>query len=133
PGLGHAIYSRLLLEFGSPEAILAAGFDRLCSLGLQQDLVREMLACRQVDSRAWQRAEADIDWAAQPGCSIITLASEDYPSLLRHTPSPPPLLFVSGQSAALRLPQLAIVGSRNCSVQGRDTAGRFAASLSKSG
>jgi DNA processing protein len=43
------------------------------------------------------------------------------------------VLFVEGDAAALSLPQLAIVGSRNPTALGRDTAEQFAAHLAAAG
>jgi DNA processing protein len=53
--------------------------------------------------------------------------------LLRQIPYPPPLLFVHGDPDCLRAPQLAIVGTRNPTPPGRETAHRFAAHLAGAG
>jgi DNA processing protein len=67
-----------------------------------------------------------LEWVEQPNQHILTLASDDYPPLLKQIPDPPPVLYVRGQVALLSDPQLAIVGSRNASKQGRLTAEDFA-------
>lgn len=76
-----------------------------------------------------RQLEATLVWAAQPHCSLLTLVSADYPPLLREIAEPPPLLFVSGQPAVLKLPQLAMVGSRRPSPDGLKHARRFAMEL----
>jgi DNA processing protein len=72
-------------------------------------------------------------WADEAGHSILTPASPDYPPLLKEIPGPPDCLYVDGQVDALHLPALAIVGSRNPTRQGRQTAYEFARHLGRSG
>ena len=65
---------------------------------------------------------------------IISCRSDaDYPPLLADLPDAPLGLFVRGDPTALRLPQLAIVGSRNPTPAGRDNAAQFAAHLARCG
>lgn len=80
-----------------------------------------------------ERAAADAAWLAQPGNRLIELGDPDYPALLAESPGPPPVLFVSGNSDLLWFPQIAIVGSRNPTAGGIDTAADFAASFACSG
>jgi DNA processing protein len=70
---------------------------------------------------------------AQPNNSLITLADINYPTLLKEIPDPPPILFVRGNPELLSLPQIAIVGSRNPSTSGIETATGFAKTLSNHG
>lgn len=57
----------------------------------------------------------------------------EFPPLLRQIPDPPVALFIRGAAALLASPQLAMVGSRNPSVEGRRNAEEFAAYLSRCG
>jgi len=54
--------------------------------------------------------------------SVITLADDDYPLLLRHIPDPPLVLHVRGRRELLQLPALAVVGSRKASPYGVNAA-----------
>ncbi len=81
----------------------------------------------------WHRVEEDLAWLEQPGNHLLRLDDPRYPPLLRQIPYPPPLLFVHGDPDCLRLPQLAIVGTRNPTPLGRETAQRFAAHLAEFG
>ena len=56
-----------------------------------------------------------------------------WPLTCREIPDPPPLLFVHGDPAALSAPQIAIVGTRNPSPPGRETAQSFARFLAGAG
>jgi DNA processing protein len=76
---------------------------------------------------------ADARWLAGPDRRLVTWGSHDYPPLLASIPDPPLVLFVEGDATALALPQLAIVGSRNPTPLGRDTARQFAGHLAGAG
>ena len=61
------------------------------------------------------------------GADIISLADPLYPPLLKTIPDPPPHLYVRGDPALLRRPQLAIVGSRRATAAGLKAAETLAA------
>lgn len=75
----------------------------------------------------------DLAWLEQPGHHLLDWSDPHYPPLLRQIARPPPLLFVHGDPACLRQPQLAIVGARHPTPAGRDTAQRFATHLAGCG
>ena len=81
----------------------------------------------------WRAIENDLAWAQQANCFIIPVASSWYPALLREIPDPPILLFAQGDPELLQFPQLAMVGSRNPSHAGKETAFEFARHLSQAG
>ena len=77
-----------------------------------------------------------LHWAAEierGGVEIVTAFDEAYPRLLQETPDPPFLLFTVGRTERLRLPAVAVVGSREASRYGRDVAWRLARELSSAG
>lgn len=76
---------------------------------------------------------ADERWLDGPGRRLVTWRAPDYPPLLASIPDAPLVLFVEGAADALALPQLAIVGSRNPTPLGRDTAQQFARHLVATG
>lgn len=63
----------------------------------------------------------------------ITAADENYPSLLGQLGDRPGALYVAGELAALHLPAIAIVGSRNPTRGGLENAFRFSRHLAQSG
>ncbi|MES9961640.1 MAG: DNA-processing protein DprA [Sedimenticola sp.] len=126
PGLGSRGFNRIL-QHTSPEELFA---DPRLAAGLATgrcDLKQYLAA----PDRA--RVEADLQWAEPADHHIITLADPGYPPLLAEADDPPPVLFVIGQPDILVTPQLAIVGSRNPSASGRQTARDFAFHLARSG
>jgi len=75
----------------------------------------------------------DERWLAGPGRSLVAWGQPDYPPQLAQIPDAPLVLFVEGSVAALSVPQLAVVGSRNPTLLGRDTAEQFAQHLVRAG
>ena len=75
----------------------------------------------------------DLSWLAQENNLAITINDPDYPSQLKEIADPPPILFVRGNPKILPLPQIAIVGSRNPSSLGEETAFNFAKTLCRHG
>jgi DNA processing protein len=72
-------------------------------------------------------------WLSAPGNQRLTRDAPGYPGQLAAVTGAPPVLFVHGAADCLLLPQLAIVGSRNATPAGRDTARSFAAYLAARG
>jgi len=81
----------------------------------------------------WAAIEKDLSWAEQPRCQIIPIESSWYPDLLREISDPPIVLYAQGDPEILQFPQLAMVGSRNPSHYGQETAFEFARHLSQAG
>lgn len=77
--------------------------------------------------------DRDLEWLAQDNNQIVCLSDPDYPALLRLIPDPPLLLFIHGNPDVLALPQLAMVGSRNPTSGGLQTARDFARHLAEGG
>ena len=84
--------------------------------------VREPLTVERV-----QRGLAEYRDAA------LTLADDDYPELLRHLPDPPLALFYRGDTALLKKPAVAMVGSRRASAYGLNAARHLAGQLAIAG
>ncbi|MDG9666462.1 DNA-processing protein DprA [Hahella sp. CR1] len=74
-----------------------------------------------------------LRWSEQMGNRLFLLPDSDYPSLLRLLPDPPAVLYARGRYELIHQPQIAMVGSRNPSVHGQETARQFARSLGESG
>ena len=70
--------------------------------------------------------DADLRWLATSGAVLLAATDPAYPELLRASPDAPAVLYVLGDPGALGEPQLSMVGSRNPTAGGRETAHRFA-------
>jgi DNA processing protein len=107
--------------------------------------LRQLLDCPQQKQDLFQSLPARVPaacrsavalcetWAAASGNHIVGLTDDLYPPLLLQIPDPPPVLFVRGTPETLSLPQIALVGSRKPSPEGRRNARWFAEELSACG
>lgn len=127
PGLGPARLSRLLETAGGPEAGLAAGSATWRAAGMSDRL--------QAGLRApdWAGVDADERWLEAAGHEFIPCDDVRYPLRLRETPGAPSGLFTLGDTALLAVPQIAIVGARRATSQGRRDAAAFATGLVQGG
>ncbi|MEI2267286.1 DNA-protecting protein DprA [Erwinia sp. CGal63] len=82
------------------------------------------------DKTAIEKTQA---WLEQENHHYIPCDSNAYPALLKNIPDFPAALFVQGDPSLLMTPQIAIVGSRNCSAYGRNWGTCFAQTLALSG
>ena len=85
--------------------------------------------------KAFSRDDAKKEMAAitDIGAQLIARGEPNYPELLAHTEDAPPLLTVLGDPSLLNKKNIAIVGARNASTNGRKIAQNFAQELSKNG
>ncbi|MBD3671338.1 MAG: DNA-protecting protein DprA [Gammaproteobacteria bacterium] len=127
PGVGSVTLGRILEHFETPAAALQASASQLDGLGVPAQAVA---ALREPDAA---RIEQALEWVSGEGNHILTLADPRYPALLRDIPDPPPLIYINGDVDLLSMPQLAMVGSRNPSRTGEETAQGFARYLSRTG
>ena len=81
----------------------------------------------------WAATEKNQRWLEQAGATLLPYTDPTYPALLRQISDPPMVLFLRGELNLLNQPQLAMVGSRNPSTEGRRNAEEFAAYLSRCG
>ncbi len=126
-GVGPRTFLTLLETFGSARAALNASASQLSGLSIKSETVNALRNKKDPD------ITADLNWCAEDGHHIITLHDERYPKQLKDLPDAPPLLYVRGDPDFLLQPQLAMVGSRNPTAAGRNTAKEFARHLSNVG
>lgn len=125
-GVGPQTARELLGHFGLPENIFSAGFPAL------QKRVPEKLAyalSAPLSEASQAQIAKTLEWAAQPGNAVLTLADAAYPQALLSISDPPVLLYAKGRLALLNGPAIAIVGSRNATIQGMQNADHFAQRL----
>ncbi len=127
PGLSPSAVRRMLRQFGLPQAVLTRPRAELAEFAPAEALAA-------LESEAVQQAVSrSLEWAAQAGHHVVTLADDGYPRMLLEIADPPPLLFAQGRIELLERPALAIVGSRNATPQGEANAQAFARALSDAG
>lgn len=126
-GLGSQTFCQLLKTFGSPSEIYRKKFKEL------RAVVSEKIALEIGQGVDQIGLQDTLTWLAQANNHLVTLADADYPKALLEIADPPPLLYAKGNLAILNKLSIAIVGSRNASVQGEKNAEAFAQGLAEHG
>ena len=127
PGINASRLEALFSVFSGPAAVLGAGEQALIEAGLPPSAIA---ALRTPNANQIARA---TEWLAGEQHALVHWLDPRYPELLRSSPHSPAGLFVAGDASLLRLPQLAMVGSRNATAGGLQTAHDFAAHITRSG
>ncbi len=119
---------RLLDHFDdNPRQLLDSSTDTLKSLGLNHESVCRLRAARHPG------VDKDLAWSEGEGNQLLCYSDAAYPEMLRQTSAFPALLYLRGNVALLSSPQIAIVGSRNCTPGGAQNAFDFATQCSAAG
>ncbi len=127
PGINPAALRTALDTLGEATGILGASDQLRARAGLGP-ATRAFL-----NSAAAAPTSAEVDWLATPQHQLLSLLDPRYPAALRDLTGGPVALYVHGDAAVVGVPQLAIVGSRNPTAQGRDNAFAFARYLAEHG
>ena len=127
PGLTVPLLSAALAGFGTAEHLLSASAQRRRSAALPAS-VEEFLGRSGATPTAAERR-----WLEHPRHHLVPFNDRRFPRLLLAGGLCPIALYVDGDALALHEPQLAIVGSRNPSAQGRAHAFEFAHDLARRG
>ncbi|MDP3842767.1 MAG: DNA-processing protein DprA [Oxalobacteraceae bacterium] len=130
PGVGPETARKLLAAFGLPESIFSSSFSALHKV-VSQRVAHALLALPSDATLAL--IDKTLDWNAQAGNHVLTLADDGYPPALLEIPDPPLVLYAKGRLALLSAASLAVVGSRNATVQGIANADQFSQALSQAG
>jgi DNA processing protein len=120
PGLDRDCLSAALATLGSARAVVRAAANDAGRAGLTADTLAYL------QSAAAQPTAVEERWLEDERHHLVPFTDPRFPQLLRDLPNCPLALYLSGNIDALRDPQLAVVGSRNPTAQGRDTAFDFA-------
>ncbi|KPJ76518.1 MAG: hypothetical protein AMJ54_11375 [Deltaproteobacteria bacterium SG8_13] len=127
-GIGNRLFKRLIDDFGSPQAVLAASAKQL----LQVQGITARLAAGIRAQRITDPIKREVDLVQGAGVRIVTLADPDYPALLLQIPDPPPFLYLRG-SLEKKAGCVAVVGSRNATSYGLQAARLLSSELAGRG
>ena len=127
PVIGARRANQVLQQFQNPQALFEAG-----SLAWQEAGLSER-ACAALAQPDWDKVDATLQWADQAGRGIIHLGQSGYPEQLSSIADPPVVLYYQGELTLLGRQQLAMVGSRNPTPLGYETAFELAASSARLG
>ncbi|VAW81282.1 Rossmann fold nucleotide-binding protein Smf possibly involved in DNA uptake [hydrothermal vent metagenome] len=126
-GIGPVLYSKLLEYFGSDAAILASSVKQRQEINLSPQLIENL------NRPNLEAIDRDQEWLEEKNNHIIDQTSPLYPPMLKEIHDPPILLYVHGNPDCLTDFQIAIVGSRNPTSNGKQSAFEFAHALGTGG
>ncbi|MEX0694676.1 MAG: DNA-processing protein DprA [Rhodospirillales bacterium] len=121
--VGPVTFFRLLQRYGNARQALEA----LPELARNGGRSKALKVCPQ------PLAEDEIARMRELGGDMVFWGEAAYPPLLAHIEDPPPVLFVRGHAHLLSKKAVALVGSRNASVNGRRFAANMAERLGSAG
>jgi DNA processing protein len=117
-GVGPVRVRQLLDQFGDAPSILGASAAQLLRVhGIGQETAQAIAGWEKTVDLA-----AELKRVADFGCHIVTPADEEYPELLKQIYDPPIVLYVKGQLTPKDKNAVAMVGSRQTTHYGLETA-----------
>ena len=127
-GVGPVAFGSLLALFKQPADIFDCPATQLEAAGFNQATIDA------IHTPDWDGVQRDLAWLHESDSHhILTLNDQEYPALLQQIPDPPPVLFVNGGIDCLNNDQIAMIGSRNPTPSGKQTATDFARHLAAAG
>jgi DNA processing protein len=128
PRLGPKVWRELFAVY--PSAYEAVR-DAAAWHGRELSTAAQARACA---GEVWrEKAEAEFREARRLSMDVITWFDPRFPDSLKEIPDPPAMLYLRGDASLLGNPGVAVVGARECTRLGLETAGRISAQLSKIG
>ena len=135
PGIGNESARRLLTRFGSVQGVFevtAFELTEVVSRAQAEALLQPpvLLDAQTVRTMQWLSSKPQALHAQR---AIWPIGHPDYPEPLLHLADPPLLLYVEGQIQQSLGAAVSVVGSRNPTPQGRQTAIQFGRALAEVG
>lgn len=131
PKLGPILLKRALRGLGSLDNVLGATASRLATLegiGLPS---AEIFVQALAENEPAARQELESAW--QSGIRVLCPESPEWPAGLKTIDDPPLILFMRGRLEPADVISIGVVGSRKCTLYGREQAERFGALLAGAG
>jgi DNA processing protein len=128
-GVGPRTRQALLDWFTSADAVFQASSGDL----LEVDGVGPKIAAAIVAAAHSQEAERELARCREMGVELLTRDNPPYPPALARICDAPGVLYCRGQTEPRDELAVAIVGSRRCTVYGRQQAERLAGALARAG
>jgi DNA processing protein len=129
PKIGPIRVRRLLAQLGAPSAVLSASLASLQSVdGVGPEAAKSI--------HHWQDhvdLAGELQRVKDFGAKVITLASPDYPSLLREIHDPPTVLYILGDLLERDRHAIGVIGTRKPSHYANDCAKKLSYQLAYAG
>ncbi len=128
PGVGKRRLQRMVAECKAASKVFGLTRAQLKHFGLSAETRAALLS-----GRSLRAAEEETAAAQKIGARLLSPADDAYPPLLREIHDPPLVLYAFGDVGLLHRPSVALVGSRRCSVYGREVSLKLARDLASLG
>lgn len=123
-GIGSVRLQQLLNFFGTLEVAWNAPYSALREAGLGDKVTNSFL-----QARPGINLENEMEKVIKLGIQLVTLLDADYPRRLKEIDQPPPVLFIKGKLETRDDWAVAIVGTRQNTVYGRQLTEELSAFL----
>lgn len=128
PGIGGTTARKLVERFGTADAVFEADqADLLAVPRVTPDIAH------QIRNTSLENVEAELASLDDEGIAVVTLDDDRYPELLHAAGDAPAVLFVRGEIKPADARAIAIVGTREPSGRGRQSAEDLASELASRG
>ncbi len=128
-GVGPRMLHLLQMRFGSPAEVLAASKEELLAVqGIGHKLATSILGMKHSTI-----AEEELQQCAQQNVQLVSRHSDNYPNMLEEIADPPNILYCKGTLLPQDQLAVAIVGSRRCTMYGKQQAEHLAGALARAG
>lgn len=127
-GIGPARLRALLDYFGDARTAWHGDPAELQEVGLDRRSLANLLAARKSLD-----LDQEMERLEQAGITVLTWEAEDYPLNLRNIYDAPPVLYVKGELLPEDDWAVAVVGTRQASVYGKEATRRLAGDLARNG
>lgn len=129
PGLGSIKKQKLLQYFAIPKKIFLASKEELLKVeGIGEKIANEIL-----DINIRKSVKNHITYMEKNNIQFITIQDDEYPQILKEIYDYPISLYVKGNTKILNSKSIAIVGCRDATAYGQNSAKYFGYNLAKEG
>lgn len=126
PQVGPRTILKMLSHWPQLEEMFKLPSEQLQLAGLSLKIAESI---KQFD---WMDIDTDLRWAEASSHHLLSWDDPNYPELLKEIYDPPAILYLQGNLDCLAQATVAMVGSRQPSITGSETAWRFACELARS-
>ena len=126
PGVGSVAARRLVASAGSAKKLFQLNDNELSTMGFSHELCAAKNDLLYERGSLGKRLKTCMAFLEQESCGYISYSQEEYPAILKQINGAHIGLFYRGDYKVLMQPQIAIVGSRQCSTYGKDIAQNWA-------
>lgn len=128
-GVGPRTQQTLLDQFGTVEGVFQASREEL----LATEGIGPRLAAAIIAARHSREPQQELQRCRERGLKLLVRGTAEYPVSLAEIHDPPSILYCRGEYRPQDQLAVAIVGSRRCTMYGRQVAEKLAGGLARAG